>query len=365
MKNVKILATVASVSIAGGLPLRLTPRSPIRRCNSRTARAPASPACAATTSPAATVFRAAPAGCSIASSTGAFEPLPEATANGSNFPGAVSSQPYGPTFGNLGGILRVTGTFGPATGQPDRSYIFDSAAAPGQQYTTLVVPGAVNTIAHSQFGNQVVGNYNTTTALGSAFIYDMTSGAFTTNNMPGAASTSAYGIWGDRIAGGYIDPGGGGSVTPISTTRAPACSPSTTRRAAHRHAFRGHHRRRPRRRIQPGRGLDRPARLACLGGACQFAGGRDLDRLTVGASSTSANSIYEDKAIGIFVPGGIASGYIATVAGLYNPVTNTGTLTPTPREQALSATNGDDVVNSGTSLPGRPAARASPRAPSA
>ena len=69
-------------------------------------------------------------------STGAFEPLPEATANGSNFPGAVSSQPYGPTFGNLGGILRVTGTFVPATGQPDRSYIFDSAAAPGQQYTT-------------------------------------------------------------------------------------------------------------------------------------------------------------------------------------------------------------------------------------
>ena len=103
--------------------------------------------------------------------------MPEATANGSNFPGAVSSQPYGPTFGNLGGILRVTGTFVPATGQPDRSYIFDSAAAPGQQYTTLVVPGAVNTIAHSQFGNQVVGNFNTTTALGSAFIYDMTSGS--------------------------------------------------------------------------------------------------------------------------------------------------------------------------------------------
>ena len=78
--------------------------------------------------------------------------------------------------------------------------------------------------------------------------------------------------------------------------------------------------------------------------------------LTVpGAASTSGNSIYEDKAIGIFVQGGIVRAYIATVPGLYNPVTNTGTLiASTNGATALSATNGDDVVNSGTIVASAP-----------
>src|SRR5712691_5172136 len=47
-----------------------------------------------------------PGGLLYGFSTGAFQPFPMATANGSNFPGAISSTPYGPTFGAPTGILR-------------------------------------------------------------------------------------------------------------------------------------------------------------------------------------------------------------------------------------------------------------------
>ena len=41
------------------------------------------------------------------SDTGTWVPFTEATANGVNFPDAYSSSPYGPSFGSMGGILRV------------------------------------------------------------------------------------------------------------------------------------------------------------------------------------------------------------------------------------------------------------------
>jgi subtilase-type serine protease len=104
---------------------------------------------------------------------GQFQPYPVATANGANFPGVQSSQPYSPTFGSPNGILRAVGTFTPIGGSADSSYIWDNAAAPGQQASILNVPGASNTIAHSQFGNQVVGNFNTTSNMGTIFNYNM------------------------------------------------------------------------------------------------------------------------------------------------------------------------------------------------
>ena len=65
--------------------------------------------------------------------------------------------------------------------------------------------------------------------------------------------------------------------------------------------------------------------------------------LQVGSAVTFANSIYEDRPIGIFIQGGITSGYIATVAGLYTPVTNTGQLTLTTPGIAISP-DGHDVA---------------------
>ncbi len=291
-------------------------------------------------------------------STGTFSPLPQATANGSNYPGAISSQPYGPTFGDLGGILKVTGTFIPATGQPDSSFIFDSAGAPGQQYTTVNVPGAINTIAHSQFGNQVVGNFNTTTPAGSAFIYNAATSTFTTYTKPGAASTSAYGIWGNTIAGGYTDPGPGGlghgylynQTTGVFTQYdAPGANIATH--------FEG---------ITAGgragefnlvaNSIDVGGGLHTWAVHVDAAGIATWTEVTVpGGTNPTGNSVYADKVIGIVTFGSTVKAYIATMAGFYNPVTNAGTLVAnTNGATAISATNGDDVLNTGTIVASAP-----------
>ncbi len=51
-------------------------------------------------------------------STGANAPFITATANGSNFPGGISSTPYGPNFGSQAGILRVVGSYKTAASNP-------------------------------------------------------------------------------------------------------------------------------------------------------------------------------------------------------------------------------------------------------
>jgi hypothetical protein len=132
-------------------------------------------------------------------------PYPTATSSGINLTGATTATPYGPSFGSASGILRVVGSYKTTTSNNGNlGYLFDGANAPGQQLTTLVGnPSAFNTIAHSNFGNQVVGNWDTANlAPGNAFLYDIPSGTMTTINRPGAFSTTAYGVYGNRIAGG-------------------------------------------------------------------------------------------------------------------------------------------------------------------
>ena len=105
------------------------------------------------------------------------------------------------------------------------------------------------TIAHSTFGNQVVGNYDTGLATGNAFIYTISTGAYRTNNFPGAVSTTAYGVWGNMIAGGYTPPGVGferGYIYNEDTGSLDDLQPS----GCGFHSFRRHHWRGPRRGIQ-------------------------------------------------------------------------------------------------------------------
>ena len=155
--------------------------------------------------------------------TGVWTPFPVATPSGVNFPGAIESTAYGPSFGSKGGILRVAGSYETTTSSPnDIGYLYDGAAAPASRLTTLFFPDAQDqpgdstlfTIAHSTFGNQVVGDYDTRLSTGNAFIYDIPTGTYVTNNVPGALSTTAYGVWGDHIAVGYsvVGPGGGAGV---------------------------------------------------------------------------------------------------------------------------------------------------------
>src|SRR5580704_19051356 len=133
-------------------------------------------------------------------SAGTWTPFPVATANGANYPAAIGSSPYGPGFGSQSGILNVVGSYKTQASSPyNLSYLYDGSMAPGGSLTALAYPGTsaaptLETIAHSTFGNQVVGNYDTRLTTGNAFIYAIDTGAYTTNNFPGALSTTAYGV---------------------------------------------------------------------------------------------------------------------------------------------------------------------------
>jgi subtilase-type serine protease len=287
---------------------------------------------------------------------GNIAPFPTATANQSNYPGAISSTPYGPSFGSSTGILRVGGSYKTTASSPnDLGYLFDAAGAPGQQLTTLIFPSlggdtTLNTLAHSNFGNQVVGNYDTMLATGNAFIYDITAGTFTTNNKPGALSTTAYGVYGNRIAGGYAD-----SPTTLrgyiynqdtlafTTYNAPGGTLVTH--------FEG---------ITSG-GQANTYNLVAdsvdLGGHphawavhVDSSGVATWTEIAVpGASVTSANSIYGNEAIGVYVLNGITYAYTTTIPGIYNPVTNSASLSFTAASAlGITSANGDDVVNSGS-----------------
>jgi subtilase-type serine protease len=290
-------------------------------------------------------------------STGANSPFPTATANGSNYPGGTSSTPYGPNFGSAAGILRVVGSYKTATsGANDLGYLYDGAPMSGQQLTTLFYPGSstINTIPHSNFGNQVVGNYDTILATGNAFIYDIPSGTYTTNNRPGAVSTTAYGVYGNRIAGGTTDPGPGGvlhgyiynqSTGVFTLYDAPGATAVTH--------FEG---------ITSGGRANTYNLVAdsvdLSGNPHAWAVHVDANgvatwtEITVpGASVTSANSVYGNTVIGVYVVGGVTRAFLTNIPGaFYNPITNTGNLTvSTPNAAAISVA-GDDVVNSGTIL---------------
>jgi subtilase-type serine protease len=295
-------------------------------------------------------------------STGANSPFPTATVNGSNFPGAISSTPYGPNFGSAAGILRVVGSYKTAASNPrDIGYLYDGAPTSGQQITTLFYPGSsfdpssstINTIPHSNFGNQIVGNYDTILATGNAFIYDIPSGTYTTNNRPGAVSTTAYGVYGNRIAGGSTDPGPGGilhgyiynqSTGVFTMYDAPGATVATH--------FEGI--------TSGGRAntfnlvadsVDLQGQVHAWAVHVDAAGVATWTEISVGGAVTSANSIYGGTVIGVFVgPDNVVRAYLTNVPGLYNPITNTGTLTVSAPGAAAISVAGDDVMNSGTIL---------------
>lgn len=70
-----------------------------------------------------------------------------------------------------------------------------------------------NTIAHSTMGGLVVGNFDTQTTVGQAFIFNIGSNAWTNMNPNGVRSITAYGIWQNgssastsfTIVGGFSD----------------------------------------------------------------------------------------------------------------------------------------------------------------
>ncbi|WP_246251968.1 autotransporter domain-containing protein [Ancylobacter pratisalsi] len=287
--------------------------------------------------------------------TQTWSPMPEATANGANFPGAIGSSPYGPNFGNPDGILRVVGSYQTATSAPyDLSYLYDAAAAPGQQITTLIYPdsGTLYTIAHSTFGNQVVGNYDTQLATGNAFIYNIDTGTYVTNNIPGAISTTAYGIYGDKIAGGYGEVMVDGVIHAEhgyiydQTTGDYVTYDHPGAVATHFEGITGAGRSGEYNLVTnwvTADGTVHPAvmHVDALGVATWY-------EIDIPGAVVSSNSAYGENVVGIYVDSNGINGYLATIPGIYNPIRNTGTLTSAAANEAvLSGLKGDDIINSG------------------
>lgn len=292
-------------------------------------------------------------------STGSWSAFPYATANGSNYPGAIISSPYGPGFGSQNGILRAVGSYQTTASAPyDIGYLYDAAAAPGGQLTALQYPSSATsptlyTIAHSTFGNYVVGNYDTQLDTGNAFIYNIRTGTYTNNNKPGAISTTAYGIWGDKIAGGYFDVAPVGGLAPEQGyiyDRVTGIFTSYNHPGGTATHFEGI--------VGAGRsdeynlvanwvsadGTLHPSvmHVAADGSVTWY----DID---IPGDVVSANSAYGDKVVGIVTNGGVTTAYIATLPGIYNPIRNAGDITSSAASSAaLSGRKGDDIVNSGT-----------------
>lgn len=290
---------------------------------------------------------------------GTWSAFPEATANNSNYPGATVSSPYGPGFGSQYGILRAVGSYQTTASAPyDIGYLYDAAAAPGQQLTALQYPSSTGaetlfTIAHSTFGNQVVGNYDTRLATGNAFIYDIKTGAYTTNNKPGAVSTTAYGIWGDKISGGYFEAAAGGGLGPQrgyifdQTTGTFTTYDHPGAVATHFEGIVGAGRSGEYNLVTNWVSADGAVHAAVMHLAAD--GTVTWYEVDIPDGQTSSNSAYGDQVVGIYTKDGEIYAYIATLPGIYNPIRNTITRTSSAAfDVVLSGRKGDDIVNSGT-----------------
>ena len=287
-------------------------------------------------------------------SSGTWTPFPVSTPNGANFPLAVGSSPYGPGFGSPSGVLNVVGSFKLGNSPYDRSYLYNGAIPEALRLSTLAYPSTPDAqtlaiIAHSTFGNQVVGNYDTRLASGNAFIYSINSGTYTTNNYPGALSTTAYGVWGNKITGGYTPPGLGferGYIYDQSTnTWTTYNHPGAV--FTHFEGISSAGRANSYNLVADWIGPDGNGHASVLHLGAD--GSERWIELDAGGILTSANSIYANQAIGIYVStDGTTNGYVATIPGIYDPIHNIGLLTSdTPNTPALSGADGDDVLNDG------------------
>jgi hypothetical protein len=150
---------------------------------------------------------------SITANTGTWHVL--------NYPGVggetiTSTALYGPN--NLGTGVRVVGNYTTSASSGAIGLMYEGPAnGVGGTWTSLQYPGSINTIAHSNYGNLAVGNYDTQLDEGKAFVYNISAGTFSTLTFDGITPTSwtAYGIWQNENGSYTIT--GGFSLTPSVT----------------------------------------------------------------------------------------------------------------------------------------------------
>jgi len=140
-----------------------------------------------------------------------------------NYPGVVgetitSTALYGPN--NLGTGVRAVGSYKTSAGNADIGVMYEGPVnGVGGTWTSLSFPDSINTIAHSTYGNLVVGNYDTQLDEGKGFVYNVSENIFRTLEFNGITPTSwtAYGIV-QNANGSYTIAGGfslGQSVTGL------------------------------------------------------------------------------------------------------------------------------------------------------
>ena len=138
------------------------------------------------------------------------------TLNYPSSPGAtvVNTALYGPNNDGAGGVTVVGNytTEEAGAGTPI-GLLYQGPLDGSGTWQTLDPPDSNGTIAHSNMGGLIVGNYVTQGApTGHAFVYDIESDTYSELVKPGAVSITAYGIWHNggssyTIAGGYTELG--------------------------------------------------------------------------------------------------------------------------------------------------------------
>jgi hypothetical protein len=309
---------------------------------------------------------------------------PTATSNLSNFSGAISSTPYGPSFGSSSGILRVVGSYKTAASANgaagDLGYFSDAATG---TITTLLPTNLAggspifNTLAHSTFGNTVVGNFDTQLITGNSFVYNIPNGTYSSvpllNSSSGYDSTinttisnvvsnTAYGVYNNLISGGYTGTYGGtaGNYAYIYNTSNGATYTFSSPSISLVTHFEGI------------TSAGSPGVYNLVADALDAHGNlvqayvatvnlNNIDHATgqptvtwtpiqVGTNLTSANSMYQGNVIGVYVQSGVTTAYEANIGSvnyagsnaIYSPTTNS-----TPATSVLQA-GGSDVINTST-----------------
>lgn len=125
---------------------------------------------------------------------------------------------YGPNNGSSDGTINVVGSYTSVEGgSTSFGLLYQGKLTDGNNpsnWTVLMPESAVSTIAHSNMGDLVVGNYNIANdPAGKGFIYDINTRQYTEVTKQGATSVTIYGIWWNggssyTIAGGYSLVGG-------------------------------------------------------------------------------------------------------------------------------------------------------------
>jgi hypothetical protein len=128
---------------------------------------------------------------------------------------------FNPSIG--AGNIRAVGTYNTTnTGNQLFGALYTGTAAGVGTWLDIQMPDAVaggevyNTIPHSVMGDLVVGNFNivgSNASPGSGFIYNMSNSSYQTINLPGGGTTSLYGVWQNGIGSSSYTLIGGTAVT--------------------------------------------------------------------------------------------------------------------------------------------------------